>query len=335
MPRERRLRRDPRDKSAFRADPAIAEVAARQWGVLSTAELIAIGMTRSSILRRHRRGHLHPLHPGVWAVGHAMPPWEGRMLAAVKACGPTALLSHYSASELFGFVDRLERCPDVTVTTGSHRAPRGIAAHRTGALDRIDRREHLGVPVTSPARALLDLAATVNARRTRAAVRRALGTGKVTVRQLGLVLDRYPGRRGAKTLRTAVASGAAPTRSDGESDVLDIILAAGLAHPDVNRPLVLDGRRVIPDFRWPAQRLVLEVDSRAWHGDPLARADDRERQAFLERHGETVLRVQWTDAVLAPGKLSKRLLSAGAPPAKGVRVATPATDPPFGGVSAG
>ncbi len=234
------------------------------------------------------------------------------MLAAVKACGPGAVLSHYSANELFGFVDRVDGVPHVTVTSGAHRSRPGIRIHRCNCLDPLDRREHLGIPVTSVSLALLDLASVVDAARTRRAIRRALGTGKVTVRQLGLVLERYPGRRGAATLREAVALGAAPTKSDGESDVLDIILTDKLEPPEVNRPMMVNGRRVIPDFRWPDQRLILEVDSAAWHSDPLARADDRERQALLEAHGETVLRVDWVDAVLSPGKLVARLVEAGA-----------------------
>ena len=87
--------------------------------------------------------------------------------------------------------------------------------------------------------------------------------------------------------------------------------------PDVNTPLLLKGRRVVPDLRWPRCRLTLEIDSTAWHTDPLARADDRERQALLEAHGETVLRVHWLDAVLSPSKLVEMLRSTGAPPARG------------------
>jgi hypothetical protein len=132
-----------------------------------------------------------------------------------------------------------------------------------------------------------------------------------------LVLERYPGRRGANTFREAVRLGAMPTKSDGESDVLDIVLAAGIARPDVNHPLLVAGRRLIPDFRWPVQRLILEVDSKAWHSDPLARADDRERQSLLEAHGETVLRVDWFDAVMAPTKLVEVLVNEGVPMAKG------------------
>lgn len=313
MPPERRIPPDSRERFAFRGDLEVAALAAEQFGVVCTAELYACGLTRSSITRRRERGHLHLLYPGVWAVGHAEPPWTGWMLAAVKACGAGARLSHYSANELHGFVDRLDRIPDVTVTTGSHRERRGIRVHRAGFLDPLDEREHRGIPVTSRARSLLDLASMTDARTTRAAVRRALGTGNVTVRQLGQVLERYPGRRGAATLREAVARGAEPTKSEGESDVLDIILAGGFAPPDVNRPLLIASRRIIPDFRWPLQRLILEVDSKAWHSDPLARADDRERQALLEAHGETVLRVLWLDAVMAPAKLTTLLAANGAP----------------------
>ena len=77
--------------------------------------------------------------------------------------------------------------------------------------------------------------------------------------------------------------------------------------------LLAGGRRVVPDLRWAAQRLILEIDSTAWHADPLARADDRERQSFLEAHGETVLRVHWRDAVLRPRRFASDLERAGAP----------------------
>jgi hypothetical protein len=240
------------------------------------------------------------------------------MLAAVKACGPGALLSHWSGNELFGFVDRLDGFPHVTVTTGSHRAPQRIRVHRANHIDPIDRREHLGIPVTSPALSLLDLASVVDKHRTRRAIRQALGTGKVTIRQLGLVLERYPGRRGSKTLKEAVRLGAAPVKSERESDVLDILLTARFERPDVNKPLRVAGRWVVPDLRWAAQRLTLEIDSTAWHSDPLARADDRERQSLLEAAGERVLRVHWLDAVMAPSKLVELLVSEGAPLAKGV-----------------
>jgi very-short-patch-repair endonuclease len=76
------------------------------------------------------------------------------------------------------------------------------------------------------------------------------------------------------------------------------------------------GRRVVPDFRWPDQRLVVEADGAAWHSTQLAREDDAERQALLEAHGERVLRVTWAQALAEPAKTLARLRAAGAPPAR-------------------
>jgi hypothetical protein len=95
--------------------------------------------------------------------------------------------------------------------------------------------------------------------------------------------------------------------------VLDLVLSVGFAHPDVNTPLLINGRRIVPDLRWPTHRLVLEIDSDAWHTDPLALADDQQRQEPLGRHGETVVRVHWRDALLWPGRLEAMLAAAGAP----------------------
>jgi very-short-patch-repair endonuclease len=127
------------------------------------------------------------------------------------------------------------------------------------------------------------------------------------------VLGRLGPRRGAKRLACIVATGPAPTRSELEDAVLDLILRGGLAHPCVNAALILGGRRVVPDFRWPAQRLVIEADGAAWHDSKLAREDDADRQALLEAHGERVLRVTWDQAIARPGQTLTRIRAAGAP----------------------
>ena len=100
-----------RKKLDARCDREVAKRAGEEWGVLSTAELLACGLTYPAISRRAARGRLHRLYRGVWAVGHPSPPYEGRMLAAVKACGPTAVLSHWSAAELWGFIEEEARRP--------------------------------------------------------------------------------------------------------------------------------------------------------------------------------------------------------------------------------
>ena len=281
--------------------------------MLSTAELRECGLSRSAITTRRARGQLHQLYRGVWAVGHANPPYEGRMLAAVKACGPGAVLSHWSAAELWGFVDEEDRHPHVTVVGQATRSVPGVIAHRTAALDPRDRARHRGVPITAAPRTLLDLAAVAGSEVARRAVRTAQGKRRVHVRQLLEIVDRLGPRRGSRRLALLIASGPAPTRSVLEDVTLQLLLDAGFAHPDVNKPLLIGGRRIVPDFRWPEQRLILEADSRAWHDDPLAREDDAERQAFLEARGERVIRATWHQVVARRRETVARLGAAGAP----------------------
>jgi len=235
------------------------------------------------------------------------------MPAAVKACGPGAVLSHRSAGELWEFLDAEDRRPEVTVLGPGTRLAPGIVVHRTSQLAARDRTRYEGIPVTTPARTLIDLAAALTEAELRHAVRRAQGLRRVNTRQLLEVIGRLGPRRGSRRLSEAIATGPAPTRSALEDAVLDLLLRAGFEHPDVNRPLVIEGRRVIPDFRWPEQRLVLEADGAAWHDNAIARADDLERQALLEASGERVIRVTWHQAVTRSGETVNRIRVAGAP----------------------
>jgi hypothetical protein len=280
----------------------VARAAADQWGVLSLDELFACGLSRTEVRSRVRNGRLHRVHRGVFAVGHTNLTLEGRFLAAVKACGPGAVLSHLSAAALWGFMPWDEdRYPVVTVPTTAPRAHPGIRIHRTTTLDRDDATRHRAIRVTAPARTLVDLAASLDHRPLRAATRRAQSLYRVNVRQLAETLACLRGRNGAARLAEIIATGPAPTKSELEDVVLDLILRGGHVHPDVNVPYHVNGRRTIPDFRWPEQRLVLEADSATWHDNPLAREDDAERQALLEAHGERVLRVTWAQAIARPG----------------------------------
>ena len=247
-----------------------------------------------------RGGWLHPRHRGVYAVGTPQLTLEGLFLAAVKACGPEAVLSHYSAAALFGIVKWDGRYPEVT-TPGRREHP-GIHTHRPAKIDATRRS---GIPVTTPARTLIDLAAALPYRRLRRAVRQAQSLKLVTLPQLVV-----PGRPGAKKLAKIIATGPAPTRSELEDVVLDLLLRAGFERPDVNAPLEVSGRTVYPDFRWPGQRLIIEADSRTWHDNKLAREDDAERQALLEAHGERVVRVTWEQAVARPGQTIRRIYAA-------------------------
>ncbi len=284
------------DRHHSRPDLLVARLAAPAWGVLSLDELRGCGLSNRTIATRVRIGHLHRLHRGVYVVGHVNLPLEGRFLAALKACGPEATLSHFSAAALWRLVEWDRRHPEVTIRGTAPREHPGIRVHRTRFLDAQDVRKHNGIRVTSPARTVLDLASRLPFRPARRAVRQALSLRLLSIVDLMEILERQGGRPGASTIRRIVASSPAPTRSVLEDVILDLVGAAGLEHPDVNVPILLDGRRVVPDLRWPARRLVVEADGAAWHEDKLAREDDAERQALLEAHGERVLRITWRQA---------------------------------------
>jgi len=123
-----------------------------------------------------------------------------------------------------------------------------------------------------------------------------------------------------RKLARIVATGPVPTRSELEDIVLALMLRGGLERPDVNVPLVVAGRRLVPDFRWPERRLVVEADGAIWHDSKLAREDDADRQALLELYGERVLRVTWEQAIRRPRETLSRMRAAGAPLATECRV---------------
>ena len=284
-----------------------AELAARQWSVLDTQELRACGLSAGAVLRRRRGGILHPIYPGVYAWGHDGLTIRGRCLAAVKACGTDAALSIRAGLALWGLLDWEEDAiPHVTVPTSYGRKIPGIIVHRTRIPFKIVRFD--SIPVTTPARALIDSSAVMPFDRLRRAVREALALRRVTIKELIAT----PGQR-HRHLNEIIAEGYIPTRNEFEDAVLERIDQGGFTRPDVNKVIVVGGRRTKPDFRWPEQRLSIEADGGQWHDHPLAREDDAERQARLEANGERVIRVSWKQATFNPRQTIARIKAAGAP----------------------
>jgi hypothetical protein len=270
-------------------DLRVAKLAAGQWGVVTMAQLRECGLSRREVEVRVGQGHLHPLYRGVYAVGHHNVAQEGRFLAAVLACGPNAVLSHYSAAALHELVKWDGRPFDVSAPTKRER-PR-IKAHRPTEIERTVVK---GIPVTPKLRTVIDLARVVDD----ATVKRALRAAKFSAAEL----ERLPKR--------ILDLGAVPTRSPLEDRVYDFVVKSGLEPPLSNPPYRLPGRTVYPDLYWPHLRLVVEVDSLEWHDDPLARLDDANRQAELEAAGERVLRVTSAD-MKQPVRVLARLRAAG------------------------
>jgi very-short-patch-repair endonuclease len=293
-------------------DARVAEWAAGQHGRVEARQLAAAGLSDGAIARRLVKGQLHRVHIGVYAVGHPGETLHAQFMAAVLAGGEGAVLSHWSAGVLWGVLRWHERPVDVTVRGSGGRRRPGIRFHRSRTLAERDIVRRHGIPVVSVARMLLEIAPQLSDRRLRRVLRQALAEGLVSVRQIRDVVRRGNGHRGVKRLAALIDEAPAPTRSGHEDDVLDLLLAAGLEHPDINRPLVVGGVTYKPDMRWAAQRLILEVDS-SWHDDPVAQACDAERQAHLEAFGERVLRTRREQALADPRQLVARLVAAGAP----------------------
>jgi very-short-patch-repair endonuclease len=271
------------------------------------------GIDNDGARARVRTGRLHRIHQGVYAVGHDGLTLDGRFMAAVLAGGPRAVLSHWAANALAGLIRWDEnRRIDVTVPDRGARARPGIRFHRARSLDPRDTTRIRGIPTTTPARAVLEIAPQLSDDRLKRLVRQAQAEEAANVRQFAATLRRANGHRATTRLAALIATGPAATRSSHEDIVLDLILEAGFEHPRVNERLDAGTPQYRPDLRWPAQRLILEVDSR-WHDGRLAQELDATRQADLEAAGERVLRTTLVQATQRPQQLIARLHAAGAP----------------------
>lgn len=301
-----------RPRSYSRREVEVSRRAGEAEGVIDHGELLECGLSPAGVQRRLRNGRLYRIHEGVYSVGHANLSLEARFVAAVKACGPVGALSHRAAASKLGIRPWTERPVEVTVPGDVTRQVPGLEIHRSSLMSRRDQIVRDGILLTNASWTVVALAAVLPHRELRAAVREALNMKLVSVRSILALLDRLGPVRGSRALRGILAH-AVPTRSELEDVVYDLIVGGGFVPPKVNEPLFLEGRKVVPDFRWPEQKLIVEADGARWHDGALSRADDIERQALLERHGETVLRVRWDEATLRMGAARKRLADAGAP----------------------
>ena len=278
------------------ADRAIAALAATQHGVVTRDQVVALGLTRHAIAHRVTTGRMHTLHRGVYAVGHPGLSVHGRRLAAVLACGDRALLSHRSAAVLHGLLPEDGGRLHVTVPM-RRRPPAGVIVHRSRIAAGV-RRD--AIPVTTPARTLVDLAATAAERDVARAVEEARLLQLVTDAEL-LRLARD--KRGAPLLRELLADEPSLTRSEAERLLLALVRRAGLPRPQTN--VRVAGHEV--DALWPSHRLVVEVDGFAFHSSRDAFERDRERDADLQAHGLRVIRVTWRRLVERPESVAALL----------------------------
>jgi len=299
-------------KKGDTADGAVAVIAARQHGVVSSAQLVAAGLTREAISRRVRAGRLHRVHQGVYAVGHPRLSTQGKWMAAVLACGRIAsnttdsvlghwgaAVSHRSAAALWQLLPANDGPVDVSVpTTAGHKQRRGIRLHRCRVLPPACVISRDRIPVTTPERTIADL------------------------RRLAATRDR-PGSISANELRRAIRqaevlglpieldSTLAGTRSDLELAFLQLCRRHDLPEPEVN---VKIGALEV-DFLWRQRHLIVETDGYRYHRGRAAFESDRARDLALRAAGYEVIRLseqQINEEAGPVAQILKKLLSPGA-----------------------
>ena len=299
---EARRRHD--DPSSLHPDRLIALVADRQDGVVVREQLEALEIRRGAIAHRRKRGLLRPLHKGVFVWGRLDTPPRTRARAAVFAAGEGAVVSHVWALALWGLTPGAEGPVDVTVA-GRRARCEGIRGHESGSLHRADRRLLGGIPVTAPARTLLDSARHLSPRALADAVELAQIKRLVSKRDLAAVIERAPRRAGIAALRPLVDDPAF-TRSIAERRLVALLRAARLTAPVFNA--IAAGWEV--DALWPRERLALEFDSYGFHATRAAFERDRRKTSDLTRNRYLVLRTTHTELATQPYALIARIAEA-------------------------
>jgi len=292
-----------RKKRTARSDQRLWKLAAAQHGVVSRKQMRALGMTDDVIDHEIRLGCVHRVFRGVYALGHPRADERSRLMAAVLACGKGTVVSHRSAAALLGLIDDGPVVIDVIAPGSRGRKIDGIRFHRvrpprleeTGTVD--------GIPCTSPARTLVDLAGTVGDWTLRSAFDRAAQKRLLDIAAIEASIDpRRPGMKGLLDLveKWRVAAPLTKTRgklkSPLEAKVLPLLVQRDLPPPLINAPVEIAKGRIEVDFLWPEHRFAVEADSRDFHGTAMAFERDRWRDRELMRAGYSVLRVTHKEA---------------------------------------
>ena len=281
-------------------DRLIAELAGSQFNRISIRQLHEIGLDKDTVAHRVRTGRLIAVEAGVFAVAPilAHDDW-GRWMGSTLT-EPGSVLSHFSAAAADGYWS-LPR-PFETITRPGSGGPRrfgGVLVYRSMTLDG-DRTELQGIPITSVARTLLDLAAVVSDRTLARAVRDAVRLERITLTELGDALGRYRGRRGVRRLALIIErySGLPlqRARSGAEVRALEILRTAGRPMPKLNSRIA--GEEA--DLSWSHERLIIEIDGGPFHLDV---GEDARKQAKWEAAGWTVRRISSDDVYEYPYRL--------------------------------
>jgi hypothetical protein len=277
-------------------DRLIARLAEGQHGVVARRQLLQMGLTPMAIRVRVERESLHPLYRGVYAVGYRSLTQRGRWMAAVLAA-EGSVLSHRSAAALWRLLDEYGA---IEVSSRRNARPRdGVRVRRVPSLTAGHCTVEDGIPCTTVARTLLDLAATASSDTVRKAVREAEFRRRFDGRAVEAVSADVPTHRGRRPLRAVLddlSIGSMATSSELEDRFLELVIHADLPRPEVNAVVTLhDGTTYYVDFLWRDRRLAVETDGFDAHARESSFYADSRRDLRLRSARFEVLRFTWPD----------------------------------------
>ncbi len=308
------------------ADRRLEARAAKQHGVLTVTQAYEAGLSRGAIRHRVESGRWEAVVPGVYRLRGTLVTWELRLHATVigagRGAGRGAVASHRSAAQLHGIPGFSGNWVEVTGPLGLHpraRPARGFASRRLPAhhVMRVD-----GIPATSVARTLLDLAGVLDPDQTERALDNCLVRGLVTPEGAWLVYHDVggPGRTGSRLFRDLLAARSegyvAPASELERRFIQDVIVAFQLPMPGREEDVGdSDGWIGRVEFVYAGAKVLVELDGRLYHTALVDRRRDRDRDNRFMAAGWRVIRIDYEMLTKAPAyvaELIRRALQAAA-----------------------
>ncbi|MBM3659047.1 MAG: DUF559 domain-containing protein [Actinobacteria bacterium] len=277
-------------------DSQIAEVFARQRGLITGPQARGLGMSRDAVINLVERGDWERLRRGLFRLRGSPRSWEQDLQSVVLAAGAPSWASHFTALRLWGYRGFHDKQTEVTVPLNRRPRLTDVRVHRSGTIHEHDVREIDGIPTLAAARAIVDTSSRFDDRALGALVDDGLRRRVISVAALHAVARRLPTiapGRSPKRVAAVLAertAGFHPGDSELETRVRRVLVDAGLPPPVRQLRVTVEGRTYFLDLAYPEHHLAIEVDGFDYHRTRDAFDRDRSRQNDLVGRGWTVLR---------------------------------------------
>jgi very-short-patch-repair endonuclease len=294
-------------------DAAIAAIADEQFGVFSRRQALNAGFSPRQVGLRISARRWEALYRAVYRMVGSPPTLEQSAMAAALFAGDGALISYGTAGLLWKIAGARATALELWVPSSRRTDADGLVLHRGTRLDRADRTMLGPIPITTPARTLIDLSARMEDDRLLNAVEDAIRRELCTPERLAVRAEalRKSGRPGAGRLAELLAGRSGrPLESALEAKVWLLVQRSGLPLPRRQHWVSLPGGRYRLDFAWPEQKVGLECDGWEHHGRRGAFAPDRARLAEFAAAKWQILPVTWDACTREPRRVERWLRTA-------------------------